>query len=216
MRILIVDDHRIMREGLRAILERHPEMEIVGEASNGREALVLAHKLRPGIVVMDITMPELNGIDATRRIASELPEVKVIALSMNSDRRYVLAMLSAGAWGYLLKNSASEELTRAIETAAANQKYVSPLIADAVVQSAIREPTAKVASEGVSALSAREREVLQLLAEGRTSKEIALKLGVAVTTVETHRRQIMSKLSIRSIAELTKYAIREGLTSVDR
>lgn len=215
MRILIVDDHRIMREGLRAILERHPDMEVVGEASNGREALALAHKLRPGIVVMDITMPELNGIDATRRIASELPEVKVIALSMNSDRRYVLAMLGAGAWGYLLKNAASEELTRAIETAAANRKYVSPLIADAVVQSAIREPAPKADSEGVSALSAREREVLQLLAEGRTSKEIALNLGVAVTTVETHRRQIMSKLSIRSIAELTKYAIREGLTSVD-
>jgi DNA-binding NarL/FixJ family response regulator len=215
VRILIVDDHRIMREGLRAILERHPDMEIVGEASNGREALALAHKLRPAIIVMDITMPELNGIDATRRIASELPDVKVIALSMNSDRRYVLAMLSAGAWGYLLKNAASEELTRAIETAGANRKYVSPLIADAVVQSAIREPAPRAASEGASALSAREREVLQLLAEGRTSKEIALNLGVAVTTVETHRRQIMSKLSIRSIAELTKYAIREGLTSVD-
>jgi two-component system, NarL family, response regulator NreC len=214
VKILIVDDHKIMREGLRAILERRPDMEVVGEASNGREALALAHQLKPGIIVMDITMPGLNGIDATRRIAAELPDVKVIGLSMNSDRRYVLAMLGAGASGYLLKNAASEELTRAIEAAVANRKYVSPLIADAVIESAIREAAPEGSAE-VKALSVREREVLQLLAEGRSSKEIASRLGVAVTTVETHRRQIMSKLSIRSIAELTKYAIREGLTSVD-
>jgi two-component system, NarL family, response regulator NreC len=213
VKILIVDDHRIMREGLRAILERQPEMNVVGEASNGREAVALAHKLRPDVIVMDITMQGLNGIDATRRITSELPDTKVIGLSMNSDRRYVLEMLSAGASGYLLKNAASEELTRAIEAATANRKYVSPLIADAVVDSAIREAALQGGTD--RALSGREREVLQLLAEGRTSKEIASKLGVAVPTVETHRRQIMSKLSIRSIAELTKYAIREGLTSLD-
>jgi DNA-binding NarL/FixJ family response regulator len=214
VKILIVDDHKIMREGLRALLERQPNMEVVGEASNGREAIALAHKLKPRVIVMDITMPGLNGIDATRRMAAELPDVKVVGLSMNSDRRYVLAMLGAGASGYLLKNAASEELTRAIETVIVNRKYVSPLVADAVVESAIREATPHGGAEG-KALSGREREVLQLLAEGRTSKEIAEKLGVAVTTVETHRRQIMNKLSIHSIAELTKYAIREGLTSLD-
>jgi DNA-binding NarL/FixJ family response regulator len=165
---------------------------------------------------MDVTMPNLNGIEAARQIASEMPDVKVIALSMNSDRRYVLAMFAAGASGYLLKNAASEELMRAIDVVAGNHKYVSPLVSDAVIASAIGEPVATAARADLPVLSGREREVLQLLAEGRTSKEIAAGLGVAVSTVETHRRQIMEKLSLHSVAELTKYAIREGLTSLDR
>ncbi|HZU84853.1 MAG TPA: response regulator transcription factor, partial [Polyangiaceae bacterium] len=195
-------------------LEKDPTMTIVAEASDGHEAVALCRKLKPSVVVMDITMPGLNGIDATRQIAAEMPQVKVVGLSMNSDRRYVLAMLAAGASGYLLKNAASDELQRAIHTVVANQKYVSPLVADAVIDAAIREalPPATPADD---VLSGREREVLQSLAEGRTSKEIAAKLGVAVSTVETHRRQIMDKLSLRSIAELTKYAIRAGLTSLD-
>jgi DNA-binding NarL/FixJ family response regulator len=212
--VLIADDHKIMRDGLRAILEKQPSTTVVGEASDGHEAVALTRKLKPDVVVMDITMPGLNGIDATRQILAEVPQVRVVGLSMNSDRRYVLATLAAGASGYLLKNAASEELTRALAAVVAGQKYVSPLVADAVIDSAIRE-TAPAASPDAKALSMREREVLQLLAEGLTSKEIAAKLGIAVSTIETHRRQIMDKLSLRSIAELTKYAIREGLTSLD-
>ncbi len=214
MKVLLVDDHKMMRDGLRAILEKHEGVHVVGEASDGHEAVALARKLRPRLVVMDVTMPGLNGIDATRQIAAELPGVKVIGLSMNSDRRYVLAMLAAGASGYLLKNAASEELTRAIEAVAAGGKYVSPLVADAVIASAVGDAPPPSAA-GIKELSGREREVLQLLAEGATSKQIATKLGVALSTVETHRKQIMAKLSLRSVAELTKYAIRQGLTSVD-
>jgi DNA-binding NarL/FixJ family response regulator len=215
MKILLADDHQMMREGLRAILEKQSSFLVVGEASNGHEALTLARKLTPDVIVMDVTMPELNGIDATRRIVADMPNVKVIGLSMNSDRRYVLAMLAAGASAYLLKHAASEELTRAIHAVTAGRKYVSPLVADAVVEAAIRDLSPATTADAAS-LSVREREVLQLLAEGATSKEIAAKLGVAVSTIETHRRQIMDKLKLRSIAELTKYAIREGLTSVER
>lgn len=214
MKILLVDDHKIIRDGLRAILEKRSSMTIVGEASDGHEAVVLARKLKPHVVVMDIAMPGLNGVDATRRIVTEMPRTKVVGLSMNSDRRYVLAMLAAGASGYLLKNAASEELTRAIEAVVAGGKYLSPLVADTVIDSAVRDQ-APASGEDFKTLSVREREVLQLLAEGRTSKQIAAKLGVAVSTIETHRRQIMDKLGLHSVAELTKYAIREGLTSLD-
>jgi two-component system response regulator NreC len=214
VKILVADDHQILRDGLRAILEKQPEMNVVGEASDGHEAVALARKLRPNLILMDITMPGLNGIDATRQVVAEMSEIKVIGLSMNSDRRYVLAMLAAGAAGYLLKNVASEELRRAIESVVSGQKYVSPLVVDAVIDSAIRDSVAVGADS--RGLSAREREVLQLLSEGGTSKSIASKLGVSISTVETHRRQIMDKLGLRSIAELTKYAIREGLTSLER
>lgn len=210
MKILLVDDHKMMRDGLRAILEKE-ELIVVGEAASGREALVSARRLRPQIVVMDISMPELNGIDATRKMLAEIPGIKVIALSMNSDRRYVLAMFKAGAVGYLLKNSASEELISAVRAVADDLTYVSPSIASLIVDDAID-------ASGATAnrmLSTREREVLQLLAEGKSSKDIAAQLNVAVPTVETHRRQIMDKLGLRTIAELTKYAIREGLTSLD-
>jgi DNA-binding NarL/FixJ family response regulator len=213
VKILLVDDHKMMRDGLRAILEKE-ELIVVGEAASGREALVSARRLRPQIVVMDISMPELNGIDATRKLLAELPGTKVIALSMNSDRRYVLAMFKAGAVGYLLKNSASEELIAAVRAVADDLTYVSPSIASLIVDDAV-DAAGRSGTVAVRTLSTREREVLQLLAEGKSSKDIAAHLNVAVPTVETHRRQIMDKLSLRTIAELTKYAIREGLTSLD-
>lgn len=212
MKILLADDHKMMRDGLRAILEKEG-LHVVGEAQNGLETIALAHSLRPQIVIMDISMPELNGIDATRRLVAELPGIKIIALSMNADRRYVLAMFKVGARGYLVKNSASDELLAAVRAMANEQTYVSPAIAAIVVDNLVgaAPPAAKPERE----LSPREREVLQLLAEGKTSKDIAGLLNLAVPTVETHRRQIMDKLNLHTIAELTKYAIREGLTSID-
>jgi two-component system response regulator NreC len=213
VKILLVDDHRMMRDGLRSILEKEG-MEVVGEAVSGREAIALAHSLRPDVVVMDISMPDLNGIDATRRLVTEMPGIKVIGLSMNSDRRYVVAMFGAGAVGYLLKSSASEELIRAVRAVRDGLTYVSPSIGAIVVDNLVdRERAAP--ERGDKALTPREREVLQLLAEGKSSKDIAERLHLAVPTIETHRRQIMDKLNLRTIAELTKYAIREGLTSVD-
>jgi DNA-binding NarL/FixJ family response regulator len=210
VKILLVDDHKMMRDGLRAILEKE-DLEVVGEAASGREALAQARRLRPQVMVMDISMPDLNGIDATGKLLAELPSVKVIALSMNSDRRYVLAMFKAGAVGYLLKNAASEELIAAVRAVADDLTYVSPAIASLIVDDALGGKQ----GTPVRTLSPREREVLQLLAEGKSSKDIAARLDVAVPTVETHRRQIMDKLGLRTIAELTKYAIREGLTSLE-
>jgi len=219
MKILVADDHPMMRDGLRVILEK-AGLEVVGEAANGREAVTLAAELAPDIVLMDVSMPELNGVDATRRLLARAPECKVIGLSMNCDRRYVLAMFGAGAQGYLTKNSAAAELVEAIRVVASGRQYVSPTIAGVELPSVAqpgagppssRKPGVPIARQ----LSAREREVLQLLAEGKSSKEMAARLGVAMATIETHRRQIMSKLGLRSVAELTKYAIREGLTSLD-
>lgn len=208
LNVLLVDDHQIIRDGLRAILEQQPGMCVVGEAADGHEAIAIASTTHPDVIVMDVSMRGLNGIDATRRITSERPEIHVLGLSMNADRRYVLAMLSAGAMGYLLKDSAASELVRAIRTVAAGQSYLSPGVTGVVIDTALHTST----PEEPASLSMREREVLQLLAEGRTSKAIGATLHIAVTTVETHRRQIMSKLNLRTIAELTKYAIREGLT----
>jgi DNA-binding NarL/FixJ family response regulator len=213
MKLLLVDDHRMMREGLRAVLEK-AGLEVVGDAASGREALGMIRRLSPDVVVMDISMPDLNGVDATKRLVAERPDIKVIALSMHSDRRYVLAMFRAGAVGYLLKDSACDELIRAVRAIARGQKYVSPGIAGVLVDE-ITEPR-RFAKLDDAPLSSREREVLQLLAEGHSSKDIAQRLDVAVPTVETHRRQIMDKLNLRTVAELTKYAVREGLTPLDR
>lgn len=222
MKILLADDHRMMRDGLRALLEREG-LEVVAEAADGREAVSLVLRLHPDIVIMDVSMPELNGIDATRKLRAEAPKTKVIGLSMNADRRYVLAMFAAGAVGYLLKSSASEELIQALRAVSAGQKYVSPAIANIVLEHLTEGPAAggsRLAAvpqthQIVKALTTREREVLQLLAEGKASKEIAAQLGISLATVETHRRQIMDKLGLRTVAELTKYAIREGLTSIE-
>jgi DNA-binding NarL/FixJ family response regulator len=214
MNILLVDDHQMMRDGLRAVLERESDLHVTGEAADGRTAIELCATLHPDVVVMDIGMPGLNGIEATRQVTQNYPRTKVVALSMNADRRYVHAMFEAGAWGYLVKSSASEELIRAIRAVAHDEKYVSPTVAGAVLDAFVVGPKA-THRDPRSDLSPREREVLQLLAEGMTSKEIASKLDLAVSTIETHRKQIMAKLELRSVAELTKFAIRSGLTTLE-
>ncbi len=214
VKILLADDHKIVRDGLRALLANQPGMNVIAEADNGRETVRLARDLSPDLVIMDIGMPDLNGIDATRQITAELPDVKVIALSMHSDRRFVVQMFRAGALGYLLKDCAFEELTRAVGAVLKNQTYLSPAVAGPVMEDYIHHLSKSTNTE-LSVLSPREREVLQLLAEGKTTKETAALLCVSIKTVETHRQQIMSKLDIHSMAELIKYAIREGLTSLD-
>ena len=214
IRVLLSDDHRIVREGLRTLLDKEPDIEVVGEAEDGRSTLELARKLKPQVVIMDITMPDLNGMDATRKIIEELPDVRVLALSMHADQQFVEGMLKAGATGYLPKDCASEELVRAVHTVASNETYLSLRIADVVRRDYLRQAK-KVDTPGLPALTARERETLQLLAEGKTTKEIAVHLEVSVKTIETYRQHIMQKLNLYSLAELTKYAIREGLTSLE-
>ena len=214
IRILLVDDHKIMRDGLRSLIDKQSEMAVVGEAENGRTALQLTRKLKPDVIVMDINMPDLNGIDATRQILAELPGVKIVAFSMHSDRQFVAEMLKAGVSGYLQKDSAFEELGRAIRTVVANQTYLSPQITADVVRGYV-ETLIEDESDAPDFLTDREREVVQLHAEGYPTKQIAEHLNLSVKTVETHRRHIMQKLGITSIAELTKFAIREGLTTLD-
>ena len=216
IRIVLVDDHEIVRDGLRALLEKQADFEVVGEAHNGREAVRLVRRLRPHVVVMDVSMPDLNGAEATRRILRESPSVRVTALSMHSDRRFVDAMLGAGARGYLLKDCAYQELVRAVRTVADGHVYLSPQIADLVVEQYGCQPAA-VAETAASAsvLTPREREVLQLLSEGHGTKQIAARLHVSARTIDTHRQNIMSNLDLHSVAELTKYAVREGLTSLE-
>ncbi len=202
-----------MREGLKALIEKQPDMEVAAEAQDGLTATKLARKLMPHVIIMDIGMPEMNGIDATRQVISENKDIKIIALSMHSDRRFVLEMLKAGASGYLLKDSAFEELVTAVHTVMTGQSYLSPRITDIVVKEYLYN-LPKNESTVFTVLTVREREVLQLLAEGKSTKQIASTLNLSVKTVETHRQQIMDKLEIRTVAELTKYAIREGLTSL--
>jgi len=214
IRVLLGDDHRIIRQGLCALLEKEPDIEVIGEAEDGYSIIELARKLKPQVVVMDITMPNLNGIEATHHITKEVPGVKVLALSMHVDQRFVEEMLKAGATGYLPKDCASEELARAIRTVFNNQTYLSPTIADIVRRDYVRQGP-KADTSVFSILTLREREVLQLMAEGKTSKVIASHLDVSVKTIETHRQHIMQKLNLHSLAELTKYAIREGLTSLE-
>ena len=215
LKIILADDHSIMREGLRALLEKQPDIEVLAEAENGRTAVELSRDLKPDVVIIDIAMPDLNGIEATRQIVAESPGVKVIALSMHSDRKFVREMLSAGASGYMLKDSAFEELDKAISTVNDNQTYLSPGIADTVVKDYLGKIVTDNSAASI-ALTNREREVLQLFAEGKTTKQIASLLFVSIKTIETHRKQIMDKLGLDSIAELTKYAIREGLTSLEK
>ena len=194
------------------MLEKEPGINVVGEAEEGRTTLRLARDLTPDVIIMDVAMPELNGIEATRQILAEFPTIKVIALSMHDDRRFVLSMIKAGAKGYMLKDNAFKELVRAIRIVMANQTYLSGEVADILVKDYLACNTPEEFSI-FRLLSPREREVLQLLAEGKTSNQIAENLHISVKTVETHRAQIMGKLKIKTIAELTKYAIREGLTT---
>ncbi|HEY3376786.1 MAG TPA: response regulator transcription factor [Armatimonadota bacterium] len=215
IRVLLVDDHRLMREGLRSLLETQDDVKVIGQADNGRTAVQLARELHPTVVIMDVTMPELNGIEATRQILQESPDTKVIALTMHSDPRYVAEMLKAGALGYVLKDSVFEELRLALQQVITNQPYFSARIASIVLEGYLCNQSSQTHPPVYRLLTAREREVLQLLAEGKATKEIALTLTVSTKTVEKHRQQIMEKLELHSVAELTRYAIREGLVPLD-
>ncbi|MEJ2356007.1 MAG: response regulator transcription factor [candidate division WOR-3 bacterium] len=211
IKIMVVDEHKILREGLSTLIAKQPEMEIIGEATDGREALQLLEKNTPDLILMDVTMPNLNGIEATRKIKAKKPGIEIIALSLHSDRRYVLGMIDAGASGYLLKECAFEELVRAINTVMSKKKYLSPGISDILIDEYVKKTTTDKPTI-YSKLTPREREILQLIAEGKNTKEIARYLFISVKTVETHRRHIKKKLKVDSVAELTKIAIREGLT----
>lgn len=214
VRVLLVDDIRMMREALRALLTSVPDIEVVGEAADGRTAIDLVRTLLPDVVVMEVGMQELNGVEATRRIRAEYAGVKVIALSRNSDQRCVHHMLQAGASGYVLKIANHVELLQAVRAASSGRIYLSPEIAGVVVQRSVR-PWTEADGSVYSTLGSREREVLQLVAEGRTSSETARQMHISTKTVETHRRHIGQKLGLHGVAELTKYAIREGLTSLE-
>jgi DNA-binding NarL/FixJ family response regulator len=213
IKVLLVDDHTIVRHGLRALLEKEADMEVVSEAGNGREAMLLAGELLPDVVVMDIAMPDMNGIDAARRIMADHPKINILALSMLGDKRFVFEMFSAGVKGYLLKDCAADELVRAIRAVHHGEMYLCPQIAGIVVKDFITL-TPEASPEASPALTSREREVLQLIAEGKNAKEIAFILSLSSKTVDTFRQNIMKKLSLNTVAELTKYAIREGLTSL--
>jgi DNA-binding NarL/FixJ family response regulator len=213
IKILLVDDHKIVRAGLRAVIAGHPEMGVVAEAGDGRTAVELADEVSPDVIIMDISMPGLNGTEATRRILESNPDARVIALSMHLERRIVLQMLGAGAKGYLLKDSADDEVIDAILSVVKNTTYLSPRISNMVMKDYVERVSKKELSS-ISLLSSREREVLQLLAEGKKTKDIAALLHVSIKTAEFYRQQIMEKLDVHTIAELTKLAIREGLTSL--
>jgi len=206
IRILLADDHAVVRQGFKMILAAQPDMEIVGEAGNGREALDLAGQLQPDVIVMDVAMPELNGIEATRRVADLSPRTRVLALSMHKDSVYVREILRAGARGYLLKDAIASDLLAAVRAVARGEGYLSPGVSDAVLNDYRRHVT-----DPIDLLSSREREVLQMLAEGKTNKEIATILNLSVYTVDAHRGRIMEKLNLHSINELTRFAVRKGL-----
>ena len=206
IRILLADDHAVVRQGFKMILAAQPDMEIVGEAGNGREALDLAGQLQPDVIVMDVAMPELNGIEATRRIADLSPRSRVLALSMHKDSVYVREILRAGARGYLLKDSISSDLLAAVRAIARGEGYLSPGVSDAVLNDYRRHVT-----DPIDLLSSREREVLQMIAEGKTNKEIATVLNLSVYTVDAHRGRIMEKLNLHSVTDLVRFAVRAGL-----
>jgi DNA-binding NarL/FixJ family response regulator len=214
IRLLLAEDHRIVREGLAALLLREPDMDLVGEAADGAELLKLARELHPDLVITDLSMPGLNGMEAMRRILAEVADVKILCLSVHDERPLVAAVIDAGAAGYLLKDCAFTELVRAVRAAVAGQVYLSPAIAGIVVEG-YRAKRADAVESAFSQLTAKEREIVQLLAEGHSTKEIAARLSVSSKTVGTHREHIMGKLQLHSIAQLTRYAIREGLTSLD-
>jgi DNA-binding NarL/FixJ family response regulator len=214
IRTLLVDDHALILDGLCAVLAKCPDIDVIAAVRDGREAVQTSLALQPHVVVMDVAMPGLNGIEATRQIVAAQPAVQVLCLSMHTDKRFVAAMLDAGASGYVLKECVQDELIRAIRTVAAHQVYLSPGIAGIVVH-AYKTGRSDLPTSPFIHLTVREREVLQLVAEGHDTKEIAVRLYLSVKTIGTHREHLMDKLQIRSLAGLIKYAIREGLTSLD-
>ncbi len=213
VRILLADDHTVMRAGLRALLERQPNLEVVGEAEDGRQTLELASSHVPDVVVMDIAMPNLNGVEATRRMVSKQPTISVVILSMYSDESYVMRALAAGARAYLLKDSAVTDLIRAIEAVSQGKSFFSPKISRILAEEYVRALKQKGVADSYELLTPREREILQLLAEGKTNKEVATSLNISVYTAETHRGNILQKLNLHSSPELVLYAVRKGIIS---
>jgi two-component system response regulator NreC len=213
VRILLADDHTVMRAGLRLLLERHDNFEVVGEAADGREAVELAAEQKPDVVVMDVAMPHLNGVEAARQILSRNPDTAIVMLSMHSDESYVLRSLKAGARGYLLKDSAEADLIAAIQAIVEGRSFFSPGVRALLMEDYIYRLQKFGADDTYELLTAREREVLQLVAEGRSNKEVASLLGLSLYTVETHRTHILQKLNLHSVPELILYAVRKGIIS---
>lgn len=213
LRILLADDHIVMRTGLRTLLERQPNLEVVGETENGRETIALAASLKPDVVVMDVGMPVLNGIEATKTIVTEHPNTAVVILSMHADESYVMRALKAGARGYLLKDSAPADLLSAIQAVSQNKSFFSPKVSRILAEDYVRVLKQKGAVDSYDLLTSREREILQLLAEGKANKEVAAALNISPYTVETHRSHILEKLNLHNPAELILYAVRKGIIS---
>ena len=211
LRILLADDHTVVRQGLRRVLEARPEWQVVAEAGDGREAVRLAEECRPDVAILDVAMPLMNGIEAVRQIARKLPSTRLLVLSMHADEAYVTQMLRAGAAGYLLKDSADVDLIHAVEAVSAGKSFFSPAIARVIADDYVRQLEDRGATDRFELLSQREREIFQLIAEGRTNKEIAALLFLSPSTVDTHRSRIMEKLDVHSAAEIVLYAVRKGV-----
>jgi DNA-binding NarL/FixJ family response regulator len=212
-RVLLADDHQLMRSGIRLMLEREGDLSVVGEASDGREAVALVKSLKPDVVVMDIGMSNLNGIEAAQQITGENPEIAVVMLSMHSDESYVLRALKAGARGYLLKDSAEADLIKAVHVVAGGKSFFSPAVSKVLLDDYVRKLRRSGTEDAYDLLTAREREVLQLIAEGKSNKDIANLLNLSVYTVESHRSNLMEKLNVRGLPELILYAVRKGIIS---
>jgi len=214
IRILVADNHGILRQGLQALIEKQSDMEVVGQADNGLEAVEMTRQLQPDVVLMDVTMPVLNGIEATRRIKRELPEVKILALSVHSKREFILDMVKSGASGYMLKECVLDDLVRAINTVAAGQTYLSPQVAGIVLEDITKDSIFAVGERANGILTPRERDILKFLVDGKSAKQIASELDLGIKTIEANRRGILEKTDSNNLADLTKYAIRQGLATV--
>lgn len=214
-KILLADDHGIIREGLRLLLDQQKDMEVIGEASNGMEAVELVKKLKPDVIVMDVSMPQLNGINAAKEIIDENPKIRILALSAHANKTFITDMLRAGVSGYILKDGMADELINAVRTIRDNQQYLSPKAATIVISEYISKNNAEHGTSLLSKLTDKERKLIQLLSENMSNKQAARLLHVSVKTIDARRRTIMEKLAITGIADLTKFAIREGITTVD-
>ncbi len=213
IRILLADDHKLMRSGLRVLLEQQADLTVVGEASDGREAVTLANSHKPDVLVMDVGMPNLNGIEAASQISQSHPEISIVILSMHSDESYVLRALKAGAKGYLLKDSAEADLIRAVHAVADGKSFFSPAVSKVLLDDYVRKLKRSGTEDPYDLLTPREREILQLVAEGKSNKDVAQLLNLSVYTVETHRSNIMEKLNLKGVPELILYAVRKGIIS---
>lgn len=213
-KILIADDHGILRQGIGALIKEHADMQVVGEADNGTAAVEMTRKLRPDVVIMDVTMSVLDGIEATRRIKTELPEVKVLALTMHAEKKVILDMVKAGASGYMLKECVFDDLINAIKVLTSGQSYLSPQVASIILNGIVKNGMLKIIEGNRVIFTLRESQILKLLAGGESAKQIASEIGLSVKSVEAIRRHIMEKAAVDNLADLTKFAIREGLTEV--